>query len=1530
MDVATIKKNIPSLGNKRSLKVSKFATAGLLLLSQLVILFVPFKEVLAAQVTIDAAVTTATTDHVILGASSVFVTDQIGYKFYVDGTTNNCVYSKTVNGGANWATAVVIDSDATCFGIVVWYDKWTPGDNGDYIHVLTMDTTDSDLWYNRLDTTNDERLLAATPVSTITNSGQTPTIAVGANNASITKGTDGTIYMALNDDNDRFVVECSSNCGTASSWTETGTTPMDLALDWSLLMPLSGGDILLINRDVSAEDIRSKVWDDSAGSWSGTWTTVDANALDITTYDPAVAATVDINTGVVSLAYINWDTGAAIGGTNDDIKTASYSATSSTWTTRTDVLTNTTMGLTGVAIGIDSNTGSRYVGYSGRTTSNQSGTTNVYWKSSTNNMTSWSVQNGPVNTLAEDIYGVDVNNSNYNRLGLSWYGASNDDMYIENVMADLTPVTEVSSRGFQESEISASTTDFYIGGTFVIDENSANKNVTSITVTENGTINGSTALDNIRLYYDLDTSNPYDCASESFSTIGGETAFGSADTDGFSGADGTSTFSDTQQITTTQSMCVYVVMDVLKSSSQGSTIEIEIASPDTDVVLSSGTAIPHYPIEISNPTYIKLGTDFKIQRGYFIMSTDTHTLTAGVDYDAPSSNTSAFMRITNTGYTGAGPDAGSGTRNADETTVYMTDPENITTSITFQRGTAAALNTRIAWEIIEYIGPAGGDNEIVVRQQEDLAYVSGNTTLTSGAVSGVVTDADIAVFITGQFNVNTGATVYNRGFSTAAWNAGGDTVTFTRGASGNVANLSYAVVEFTGPNWRIQRSENTYAGVTTETENITAVGSLSRTFLHVQKRFSVSTHANFGAEVWLSGIGQISYLLDAAATTVAGQVSVAWVIENIQTTGTPMVVTRSNGNFNTTGTSPQTNNITISALSDLSVTSLFVNNRADTTNNTWPEPILGARLISTTQYELWRSDITANINYRTEIVEWPTAERKIEQNYYNLYVDNNALTPTDAWPSGGTSIGENTEMTANDVPLALGDNVRIRMTLNISGSAQPASLDTFKLQFGERDVSCGAITSWFDIGDSSSTTALWRGVSNTPVDGTALSTDPPSNGDLLISTALGGNGVAGTYEEGNNTASNPFTAYPGNDVEYDWAIEHNGAEDKTSYCFRMIESDGTEFQDYNNYPVIRTVGYEPVLTNWRWYDDENNATPSTPLDNENIAPTNIANENAIKLRLVIREASGAANDDAKFAIQYSEYADFSQAVATATAATNCDGTTLWCYYNGAGGDNGVISSAVISDADSCVAGVGAGCGTYNESTSTVGTTVDHTALSSTEFEFTIQHAGARASAVYYFRLYDVVNGGFVALDTGASYPSSVTEGPQLTFSIGGLTSGTSVAGVTLDVTTTPTEIQFGSLTMDVSREAAQRFTINTNSTDGYQMLQYVTQQMTNTYGDVVPAFGATNATPAAWSSGCISIMTGCFGYHTTDGSLQGGSTRFAADDLYAAFSTTPEEVMYSSIFASDVYDIVYRMQVSPLQPAGDYETTLVYIAVPSF
>jgi len=40
--------------------------------------------------------------------------------------------------------------------------------------------------------------------------------------------------------------------------------------------------------------------------------------------------------------------------------------------------------------------------------------------------------------------------------------------------------------------------------------------------------------------------------------------------------------------------------------------------------------------------------------------------------------------------------------------------------------------------------------------------------------------------------------------------------------------------------------------------------------------------------------------------------------------------------------------------------------------------------------------------------------------------------------------------------------------------------------------------------------------------------------------------------------------------------------------------------------------------------------------------------------------------------------------------------------------------------------------------------------------------------------------------------------------------------------------------------------------------------------------------------------------------------------------------MFSTIPIIDVHDVVYRIQVTEQQPAGDYQTEITYLVVPTF
>lgn len=1264
----------------------------------------------------------------------------------------------------------------------------------------------------------------------------------------------------------------------------------------------------------------------------------------------------------------------------------------------------------------------------------------------------------------------------------------------------------VSSFGTQTATLDAATPDQYVGGSFIFTRDVvSNRNITEITITENGSIDALTDINNVKLYYET----AVDCTLQIYD--GTEVQYGTTDTDGFSAPNGSSTFTGSVGISAGTELCVYVVLDIVGVVSNGQTVDIQITNPSTEVVASGGSTIaPNTTVELAgvttissavltqihyhwrnddgnetgatsasggvedtaitevpllsprrlrlqvsnegtvtsdavtyrleygtkistcsavgvwtdvgevggawdmvlsaniadgNTTDIPLGTngattnenttfvgtgalrettsetsaitltstgfteleysieatvdagyatdycfrvtnagtaiddyqtyaelttrkkqDFFIQRGELVIAGTTTTLVAGIDYTAPSGTSTAFVRLTNNNYTGSGNDAAATIQQADDVTAYIEDQSDLTSSFTISRPPAASSNTRVAWEIIEFIGLAGTDNEMKVRDVGEVYLAINSFFATSSPITSVSNDDNVAVFITGHINYSGSTNFYNDGLTTSEWASSTGEAVFQRADEDADVFVSYAVVEFTGINWAVQRVEHQYtAAGSPEVVAIESIPSATKGFVHAQKRAGEAEQGldEFGHQVFISSLGALTFQLRSGVTTPSAHVSVAWVISNSQSGDGQMSVYQSSGT-NFSGSSQTSTSISFVAEPGVDTTnaSIFGNHDTAGTGTAYPRAIHSFFLASSTAFEIWRSEAGQPTDYRVEIVEWPVADTGIRQNYYRFYTDNDALEPTDPWPVGAANLGENTSISSTDEPLGEAERVRIRMSLRITNSNLPQGVTAFKLQYGLRTATCSGISSWSDVGAAGSG-EIWRGFDATPVDGTEVATSTPATGVLKLSLS----DVAGTYEEENPSAINPYAVQIGDDVEYDWLIEHNGAAQRSDYCFRMVEADGTPLDGYINYPTLRTTGYTPVINDWRWYDDELNITPTTPLASENTAPVDVANTDVVKLRTVVSEVESASGVNVKFALQFSQYSDFSDGGEFVTSTSSCTASSTWCYSDAAGVDNDTIPSSVISSADSCVAAVGTGCGTHNE-TPDDASTKNQPANSNMEFEFTIEQVNPRVNSVYYFRLYDVGAGDPVL--ASSSYPSVVTAGPTLVFGIAGVDANQSIAGIVTDATTTATAIPFGAMTFGTDYKAAQQISVDTNATQGYQILMYSTQQLTNTYGDEIPAITSSNDSPAGWLVACTGAEIGCFGYHTTDATLFGASSRFSPTDSYAALSTTAEEIMFSSIPAVDSHEIVYRVQVSEIQPAGDYETEIVYIAVPVF
>lgn len=403
----------------------------------------------AADTTIDATASASSGKFHSDQPRIVFTSDQVGYVFYED-STDSVVYSKTTDGGATWGSAVTVDAQTDAINVSIWYDQWTPGDTtGTNIYVFTTDTGSDDVWYNKLDTSTDTLQLGTSPVAITSSPGPTKTNTLTGSDQvpSGVKATDGTLYMSMQDDtasSTSYVLKCSSSCGTASNWSDAGTSPLDnVVADDTILVPMFSGNIMVIRYQATTNKYQSKIWNTS--SWDASWTDIDTfGGINNSVYSGNSSATINRITGDVYFTYV---TDNSAFGTNDDVRTAIYS--SGSWTLKTDVITNsgtgnscagvTNCGLTGVKIGLNENNGDIYVVYSARTTPGTASTGQLYYKKSTDGMTTWGSEQGPLNSAAVDTAGPALSIMSPERFYVAWDDRAGN--FVGTNMVDLVPPT---------------------------------------------------------------------------------------------------------------------------------------------------------------------------------------------------------------------------------------------------------------------------------------------------------------------------------------------------------------------------------------------------------------------------------------------------------------------------------------------------------------------------------------------------------------------------------------------------------------------------------------------------------------------------------------------------------------------------------------------------------------------------------------------------------------------------------------------------------------------------------------------------------------------------------------------------------------------------------------------------------------------------------------------------------------------------------------------------------------------------------
>lgn len=847
----------------------------------------------------------------------------------------------------------------------------------------------------------------------------------------------------------------------------------------------------------------------------------------------------------------------------------------------------------------------------------------------------------------------------------------------------------VGSTGNQ-ADMRINTTNNYVGAAFSFSLNYSTANVTNITISDTGTVDAQNDISNVKLFYELDTSAPYNCASETYDGV--ESQFGS--TGSFSGANGSVTFTGSVGISSTAALCTYVVLDVDASANDGDTLELEISNPTTDVVASSGTIDPSIAVALSGTSELVIGFSplaplYEETPSFFSMKATTTTPVLGgfaavdpdgndVQYEIQIDDTYTFGSPDITALSSDYPtDAGwsAATFSSGATTTYHIQSA-LTPGVTYwYRARAIDPSNKNVWGAYSEprsitIGDSLTTPEWYQTTDEQFVYETTRTNATStgsdqvaiantnaaitvldnwstGATKTISSGMDrlLIISITSEdsgTDVDVGSVTYGgqtvtqiseqqigTGFSNGMWvgylddagisSAVGTSIAVTWTGSGTPTpdnGIAYASAVFANVDQSSPIRDFSTNALTSGT-SITPAASLSVVegdmVFYVSESTTGVTHTaatgytegteqDTGGDEFTVATAYKTVLADgteypealwsasgnrllmtavalrpspAYGTILSGEIDFDWVSGQNDWGEISWDITEPVGSTAVV----QVYYTAATACDTLVPDGVLSGNSSGFATSASPVNISG---LSTSTYN--RICVFANLNEGSassspSLNEWTVSwERKpvYEQAVYHWYQNQNAITPSTAWPSGSGSLAENQPINA-DVPTEFNDVLRLRMGVAVSSVS--ASIASFKLQYAASD-SCEDALLWNDVAPISSTTAVWRGYNNASV----------ADGATLPSALLAATDVLETYEEANNSTVLPNSIAVGEQAEWDWVLQNQAAAG-THYCFRMVGSDGSAFSVYTVYPSLFT-NQSPHI-----------ATINAPFDNEKLAST---------------------------------------------------------------------------------------------------------------------------------------------------------------------------------------------------------------------------------------------------------------------------------------------------------------------------------------
>lgn len=311
-----------------------------------------------ADVTIDAAASTLLHDQANRGGI-FWVSTTVGYAIYID-NGSDLVYSKTADGGANWAADVEIEGG----GIEAcdcWADWQTDGDAGTKIHIVWINDNSDSIRYAYLDTDGDS--IGGEDTIEVCQGTGTFSTRGGRDywQCSITKTRGGNLAVAFSyEDSDPTRFESFYTSPDGDTWTSKNDPFEGSRFDYIQLYAgneTDNQDLWAAFWDASDDEISLKTFDNSGNSWSeqsisgsmvesatylqmdgqirlsdghlifAAWSQYDNAASDLKVWDINGAGSITAKTNIITNEAESFTVSVFINQVNDDIYVTYVSGT---------------------------------------------------------------------------------------------------------------------------------------------------------------------------------------------------------------------------------------------------------------------------------------------------------------------------------------------------------------------------------------------------------------------------------------------------------------------------------------------------------------------------------------------------------------------------------------------------------------------------------------------------------------------------------------------------------------------------------------------------------------------------------------------------------------------------------------------------------------------------------------------------------------------------------------------------------------------------------------------------------------------------------------------------------------------------------------------------------------------------------------------------------------------------------------------------------------------------------------------------